>query len=159
VIFYDYYQHNILPLVDLKRPLNAIPLCPTRTVLQQMQQQHGYKHINWHAFGISCRQHLYELQAYVVTDIIQQWLFIVILTYFTSLDFVLTWPVYWTLSNSVQVLTGSVSQQSGKEDILAFIADLSGIAACRNRVLIYKSLILNDQFSIQQYHLSDFLVL
>jgi len=50
VIFYDYYQHNILPLVDLKRPLNAIPLCPTRTVLQQMQQQHGYKHINWHAF-------------------------------------------------------------------------------------------------------------
>ena len=110
-------------------------------------------------FGISCRQHLYELQAYVVTDIIQQWLFIVILIYFTSLDFVLTWPVYWTLSNSVQVLTGSVSQQSGKEDILAFIADASGIAACRNRVLIYKSLILNDQFSIQQYHLSDFLVL
>ena len=50
MIFDDYYQHNVLPPVDLRRPLNAIPLCPARTVLQQMQQQqHGYKHINWNA--------------------------------------------------------------------------------------------------------------
>jgi hypothetical protein len=110
-------------------------------------------------FGISCRQLFYALQAYVVIDIIHQRLFVVILTYFTSLEFVLTWPVYWTLSNSVQVLTGSVLQHSGKENILALIADLSGIAPCRNGVLIYESLVLNDQFSIQQYHLSDFLIL
>jgi hypothetical protein len=111
-------------------------------------------------FGISCRQRFYELQTYVVTDIIHQWLFIVILTYFTSLDIVLTWSVYWKVSNSVQVLIGSVSQHSGKENILTFIvqkiADLSGIAPYSNRVLIYESLILNDQFSIQQYHSKRF---
>lgn len=104
------------------------------------------------SFVISCRQHVYELQAYVVTDIIQEWLFVVILTYFISLDIVLTWSVYWKVSNSVQVLHGSVPQHSGKENILAFtvqkIADLSGIAPCRNRVLVYESLILNDQFSV-----------
>jgi hypothetical protein len=110
-------------------------------------------------FGISCRRHFYELQAYVVTDILHQWLFIVILTYFISLDIVLTWPVYWALSNSVQFLIGSVSQHSGKEKILAFIAPVIGIVPCRNRVLIYGSLILNDQFWIQQYHLNDFLIL